>query len=223
MSTKSPKIEVINGDLRSKEGWVRFLEGRAECAREMSKRKDPKFADAALVLTRDVMTGEPFEKLTLMICAVTFHSKTDDQDEIEEQKNAFVTMMFSAGIAGGAIASVWRSETWMSQNTSGIRPKNDPKRTEQIILMHDHCEFGKGMWAAEIAAHPTKRWKRKIRPWVRLDDIEGGVTMGRFSSFVPPRDAVLDEELVGEAREYIKYKNTLREVFRHDPGKAGTA
>lgn len=219
----STKIESINRDLTTKEGWDGFIKERCEKARLISRKKEVEFADVSLVLRRDPMTGEPYPTPILYMAAMRFYSPTGNADEIEEVKEKYVMQMRTVAVAGGAFASLYRSECWLSKNVPinapHVQPRLDPKRVEAIMLTTAHRDFGEAIYTAEITTkphpNPKKRPRRIIAPW------ESGPGMtGRFASFVPPEQTINDESLVKSARVYLQMLRDSGEhelIHRHTP------
>ncbi|TAL42822.1 MAG: hypothetical protein EPN91_07545 [Salinibacterium sp.] len=225
MSTSAGRIQIdfTNLDLLSKEGWATFLNERKERARQLSKKKDPGFADTILVLTKDPETGGPPSRGAYLLAhyLTIFNSVDDNDTEIERQKDGYAITMRSVGLVGEAFASVWRSEAWTSQmpaNPDGsipafrVQPRLDLNRREVIMLMTDHRDFGKLGFGAIITPHPGKPWKRKIDPWM-----ESGTTMsGRFASFIPSKEDLANPVMLWAAKEYLRRSN-LEKLYEHRP------
>ena len=225
MSIDRAKIEVINRDLTSKEGWEAFLKERCDRARELSSKKESRYVDLSLVLRRDPYTGEVYPKPTLYMCATAFVSPTENDDEIERQKDKYATQMRCVAVAGGAFASLYRSECWLTKNHDPskphIQPRLDPNRIEVIMFTVSHRDFGDTMFTAEITTipnkKPNKRPKRSVGVW---DANPGTVIRGRFGSFVPPNSALIDEKMITIARQYLTIARDTGEhqlVYSHTP------
>lgn len=213
------KIEVINADLTTKEGWDGFVKIRKQRAREISEKRDPGFVDTGLLLKKNPITEEPAPNGTHLLM-MFFTVFAGSEDEVEEIKENYSMLMRAVACVGDAMACYYRSEIWMSTHTMPrggslphiVQPSKNPNRTEAIMLMTSHREFGDMAYLAPISPQPNKPHKRVIGPW---EQHEGMV--GRFASFLPPLDAANDPITIAASRLFIELNSKqMIKLFEHN-------
>lgn len=211
----STKIEVINQDLTTKEGWEEYLQCLQKEKADQAKHGELVLMETILVIVNDPVTEEVFPRPSLAILGTVFNAAS--AEEAEEQKDRFAGICASMAILGRSIASINFSESWFlsgeagrKAHESGIRPSEHPDRQEGLSLMTYHRDFGAGFYQALIT--PKTKRRRKIGPWENnfagKDPKDAGMS-GRFAAFVPPPARANDPA----ARALAKLCLSMQEEF----------
>lgn len=191
MSTKPsmPKIQLINNDVTTKEGWRNII--LEECATfgKRARNREFQLMRVDLFTLRHPVSGDELNsKIARILLATRFNSPTDDDSEIEYQKEHFARIVRCHALIGEAIGSLAFSEIWRSHRREGdprIQPRHDPKREEALMIASNHRDHGAGMHSAII--HPIQnKTKRRIGDWVHDYAESGHELTGRMVDFIPP-------------------------------------
>jgi hypothetical protein len=170
-------------DVRKEAGWQKAVE--QECARikEVAHDRDLGFTIANLWCKVDPLTADSFKRPRPLALVGLFEGDTDD--EVEASKDYFARSVMFAGVAGDSVANTISTEAWISTGVTdpdnAVRPSQDPNRTEALVVMAFHREFGGSMHTAPIT---RPEGVRTIGAW----DTRWDASEGRFS-LMPPPDA----------------------------------
>jgi len=187
----------------SKDQWDAFVQQHLENVRKHAIDSPSEGCmNCTLLLSCDPQSGElwaPPRQVALLGLI-----EGDSPEEVNNAKSAFEICMRAIAVAGNAVAGIWSSEVWMSQNTSSP-PVDDPDRSEAVLVVTDHHQFGSNIFSASIN---QQNQDRTIGPWIPVERAKG-----RFLSLVPPDHIVSDVKTVASARAFIaKHKDTIRIV-----------
>lgn len=201
------KIEVIEGDITTQEGWAAFVKERLEHVRTFAQKGELKFVEVSLVITRDLSTGAMLARPQILMLLGIFVGRTDD--ELESAKDQFAQRVRITALAGRAIASFFVSEAWVVVGVTPEEidkigaPRNHPRREEVVIASVAHRVFHMEPHVYTASIKGPKK-KRQISDWV---DHGFGGQGGRFDRFLVPVEAERDpqhEALTQMARDLIK-------------------
>jgi hypothetical protein len=213
------KTEVTNGDLTTKEGWDTYLE---YCCKETAKRaakEEIVLVDCVLVCTVDPETGLALERPLIAQIASVFNGP---DDKIDQVKQDFYRLLRATAVVSRAFASVFTSEAWLSHQDDLtaplIKPKNDPKREEVVMINSEHRDYGLCMHSAIIHGTATNR---TVGPWRHRRPDRQHQLLGDAVSFVPPTALLADKRVCDLAREYYDHQRKKMEIlFRKEPHAA---
>jgi len=205
----------LSTDIRTQEGWNRFLDRLGEYMSERAQDSEAEITECNLILTANPETGEALGKPGVYTLMTRFHGS---DDECEYQKEHYATILRLISIAGCCIGSVFLSEAWMSCYTADEKealenrpqPKDDPRRKEALIMMVDHKTFGPAMRHAFI---DEVNGKRQLQEWVTDHGYTAG---GRFSSFVPPDQVISKPDIVKMARIFAMAEKVIGGIIPID-------
>lgn len=197
-------IDVSDRDLTTAAGWEAFI--AALCDEELIRPiNTTDIADTALVLTRDPMTGAPFPCPMIEVMATVFSSSAE--------KDTYAILVRAMAVAGGAIASVFRSEAWLSSRDpkDGKMPRDDPDRRHAVVIIASHRDFGHRVLSADVSRDGGRR---VLGEWQTLDS--KGMA-GRLGSFLPRPDMIDSVNMVNLAR--VLLAGHASQI--HDLGRVG--
>lgn len=158
------KIEVINGDIKTLEGWAREASTFRDSVLDIARVLNRPFSGCGVFAFAELETGTPLE------APVIYHVMTEyigEQHEIQKQKNNFLAFLRALSIATRAVGAVSHMETWFAVVEEGAdrdpRPVSQrPDRREGIFVAFDHTDFGINGWMSEIG---HDNGARTYGPW----------------------------------------------------------
>lgn len=197
------KPEQVKLDIMTKDGWRKHLMLACADAAKLGARGELELVIVDLFVQNNPVTGEPIKGPPPPPHGIRIGTRfwTDEKDpgkefrSIEDQKERFVLIVRSHAVVGDAVASILMNEAWYAEyddqqftRQPRRQPKDMPNRTEVLVIMADHRDFGRSQHTATITGKPEG--PRTIGPWRHEyeTDLEGQVKMrGRMASFVPPQ------------------------------------
>lgn len=202
----STKIETINHDITTKEGWEALLEQEATITHERYSREEQKLATVLLYLERDPRTEIPFP--SPRVIGLLSHFASENDDEGQAAKVAFEMIVRATAVIGRAVASIFTSEVWILQTTDPDERANHdgpvrthPKRQEAVVMTAAHRSL-EGRYSSAII-HVAGS-VRTVEPF-RHEGSSKLLAMGRFASFVPPASIMDNPMNVAMARLYLEH------------------
>lgn len=208
-------ITVVNHDITTPEGWQRVVRGRLDLLSDRGKYEHT-FTDVTLTLEQNPATGEVLERPVNCLLVGVFLGK--DDDEVDQAKQDYATLIKMVGIAGRAAGSLFVTEAWISvQDREGpaVRPSLAPNR-EEVALVHAlHRRFGESCYRAPVVNEGDQR--TGLGAWEKLE-----LSFQSRFSFVLPVAAVHDPNLSrvqAIAREWLKDRapDFIDRVATHKP------
>lgn len=214
------KIEVINEDVLTKDGWQTFLMNMCAELAELAAVEEQKLATVTLICLSDPQTERPYDQPKQVRIATVFHGPFED-GQVADQKREFVQAVRCHALLGNAIASALTTEAWVAFNVNPKdkrRPEQQPNRKDALVITADHRDFKGSQHMAIIHSNPDGK-TRRVDPWTHDYIGEEFGLGGAFSSFVPP--AVKDPHkrlfALQLAKKYLKEMAPyIKTVFRRD-------
>jgi hypothetical protein len=205
----------MNTDIKTREGWQRYLDLMCEGLSKAAADEEMKLARCDLILTANPETGEAWPP-SIYGVLMQFNGTTDE--EVENLKDRAASSLRAIAVAGCCVGSIFCSEAWMSHIPADdperlhnrVQPKDDPERKEGIVLAIHHREFGPETRRAMIS---RVNGKRVIEDW---ETLRGASFAGRFGSFVPPDGFVAEPAIVDLTRKFIKQLGILDDMVPID-------
>jgi len=178
------KIEVIEQDISTPEGWRTFVDRRLAEQRERARAELGGLAEVLLVVTRDD-TGADLPRPAVVASLGLFHGANDD--EVEESKADFVALTRSLSVVYRAIASICVTEGWFSTPETEAdltrRPSQDPNRKEALYITVTHRSF-MPQTRAVMAFITRVNGARRVEDWTWMP--EEMICSGRMADFSLP-------------------------------------
>lgn len=189
--------------LDTKETWVRYVEKELELFADEAKEDEVR-QHACLYLRRDPHTYKPFEKPLLALLAHEGFRGTDE--EVEGQKNRWVSLVRAHALAGDAIAAIHVFEAWVVQADKvplDVQPCNHPDRQDALFIEASHIDFGPSFHTTILR---KDNGQRLVEPWNSHWDAKEYALSGRMLGFLPPpeiRNSTIYDTLCKVATMYI--------------------
>lgn len=198
-------------DVTTEDGWDKYLQDDLSWAHGYAKELgDEEFRQQISILCEiDPKTCEPLLH-PMPVVMVPFMPATTQEEE-DEGKDLFYTTCRGVALLGQAIAAISIAEAWMAtakpedlkSGEPRVRPKDDPNRTEALILLAEHRDFGTRMYTSAISREDGKR---QFADWKLC---EGAPAGGAMLGIVPPVSVYSDPRLNPEIK-------IVREILNSD-------
>lgn len=198
---------VITMLLTNKADWLE------ECAKtranwvDMAQGEEQVMQYLHLYCHHDPLTGDATGNGHTSIFA-TFFGENGDVS-IEEAKDMFAHMVRIQAMAGDGYATIFLAEAWMSQGSEdappATPPRDDPNRTEALICIAQHRDFGSMMWVAPVVSEDGER---VIQQWEERPGLSGG----RMHNLVPPSTPAEELQVLARAMLHASKGAGLQEL-----------
>lgn len=218
----STKVESINRDIMTKEGWQGTIEDHLEQARRRHSKKEVLLVEAKLFATVHPDTDAPLSPPQLVIMATQFTGNT--MAEVGACKDRYAALTLAMSGASHAVASIFTSEMWVryvslkpGEPIPPIRGqvRDHPGRREGVVIYVCHRIFGEQILQS-IITPLGKGPHRELSPWDRQET--SGI--GRFERFVWGEDDLRDPNFISTCKKALATKDLARFSPGGDRGQA---